>query len=151
MPPTVVDTTCLVALERIGQLDILPRLFPEIVAPPTVVEEFGGSPEWLNVRAVSNDLFATALRTQLHRGEAEVIALAAEISAESIVLDDKKARRIARELGLRPIGTVGVILRAKRGGVIPACRPLLDSLMSEGFYLSDALYGEALRLAGEAD
>lgn len=151
MSLTVVDTTCFVALERIGQLDVLPRVFTKIVAPPTVVQEFGRSPEWLEVRAVSNDLLSTALRTQLHRGEAEVIALAAEIAAQSIVLDDKKARRIARELGLWPIGTVGVILRAKRSGVIPACRPLLDSLMRAGFYMSDALYREALRLAGEVD
>jgi len=91
------------------------------------------------------------LRTQLHRTEAEAIALAAEIHGDRIVLDDKKARRVARELGLDPTGTVGVILRAKRKGVVPHCRPLLDDLMREGFYLSDSLYEEALRLAGEAD
>lgn len=101
------------------------------------------------IRMVSNALSAAALRTHLHRGEAEAIALAAEIQADRIVLDDKKARRIARELGLRLIGTVGVILRAKREGVVPECRPLLDGLTQEGFYLSDALYREALRQAVE--
>lgn len=151
MPPTVVDSTCLIALERIDRLDVLPPLFPDIVVPPAVVEEFGSSPAWMTIRKVSNHLSLAALRTQLHRGEAEAIALAAEIEADRIVLDDKKARRVARELGLHPIGTVGVILRAKRKGVVPHCRPLLDDLMREGFYLSDPLYEEALRLAEEAD
>lgn len=150
MPPTVVDSTCLIALERIDRLDVLPPLFPDIVVPPAVAEEFGSSPAWMTIRRVSNDLSLAALRTQLYRGEAEAIALAAEIHADRIVLDDKKARRVARELGLHPIGTVGVILRAKRKGVVPHCvphcRPLLDDLMREGFYLSDPLYEEALRL-----
>lgn len=149
MAPVVVDSTCLIALERIDQLDILPRLFPDIVVPPTVAQEFGSSPPWLTVRAVSNQFSAAALQTQLHRGEAEAITLAAEIPADHIILDDKKARRIARDLGLRTIGTVGVILLAKRAGLVPACRPLLDSLIREGFHVSEALYREALRLAGE--
>lgn len=117
--------------------------------PPAVVEEFGRAPGWLTVRNISNEVSAAALRTQLHRGEAEASALAAELAAKRIVLDDKKARRVAREMGLRPIGTVGVILRAKREGLTPECRPLLDSLMRGGFYLSRELYQEALRLAGE--
>lgn len=151
MAPVVVDSTCLIALERIDQLDILTRLFPDIVAPPTVAEEFGSSLPWLSVRRVSNDFSAAALQTQLHRGEAEAIALAGEIPAERIILDDKKARRIARDLGLRVIGTVGVILLAKRARLVPVCRPLLDSLVREGFYVSEALYREALDLAGESD
>jgi predicted nucleic acid-binding protein len=149
MAPTVVDSTCLIALERIGRLDILPALFPEIVAPPAVAEEFGSALAWMTVRAVSNEIFTASLRTQLHRGEAETIALAAEIMADRIVLDDKKARRIARQMGLRSIGTVGVILRARRDGIVPLCRPVLDALAREGFYMSDALFQEALRQAGE--
>jgi len=150
MPPTVFDSTCLIALERIARLDILPPLFPDIVVPAAVAEEFGSSPAWMTIRTVSNDFSSAVLRTQLHRGEAAAIALAAEIQADRLVLDDKKARRIARELGLHPIGTVGVILRAKREDIVPACRPLLDALIREGFYLSDSLYEEAVRQAGEA-
>lgn len=77
MPAAVFDSTYLIALERIARLDILPPLFPDIVVPPGVAEEFGSSPTWMAIRVVSNAFSAAALRTQLHRGEAEAIALAA--------------------------------------------------------------------------
>lgn len=150
-PAVVVDSACLIALERIGRLDLLPAVFSEVLAPPAVRDEFGRSLPWVTFRPISSELPVTSLRTQLHRGEAEAIALAAESGSHLILLDDKKARRIAREVGLRPIGTVGVILRAKREGIIPACKPLLDALVGAGFHLSESFYQEALRLAGEAD
>jgi len=67
----------------------------------------------------------------------------------STCLDDKKARRIARQIGLQVIGTVGVLLRAKREGVIAAIQPILAALQEAGFRMSDGLYAETLRLAGE--
>ena len=81
MPSVVVDSACLIALERIDQLSLLPRLFPSPVAPPAVVAEFGRPIEWLDVRTVVNQVSTAALRTQLHRGEAEAIAVRAQHSA----------------------------------------------------------------------
>ncbi|HLL73696.1 MAG TPA: DUF3368 domain-containing protein [Pyrinomonadaceae bacterium] len=84
----------------------------------------------------------------LDEGEAEAIALASE-QGHTIVLDDSQARAAARNLGLKVVGTIGILLKAKRGGVIPAIRPVIEALELNGFYLSDALREEALRLAGE--
>ena len=81
-------------------------------------------------------------------GEAEAIALASE-RASRIILDDKQARALAQKLGLKIIGTVGVLVRAKLEGVMPALRPLLDALDANSFRVSKALRDEALRLAGE--
>lgn len=151
MPSAVTDSTCLIALDRIHQLEVLPAVFPKVIAPPAVQAEFSRTLAWLEVRSISNQRLLTSLLTQLQGGEAEAIVLATEVRAEAIVLDDRKARHIARELGLRPIGTVGLILRAKQRGIMPACKPLLDALVAAGFRLSESLYQEALRLAGEGE
>ena len=80
MPPLVItDSSVLIGLERAGHLNLLPDLFPDIVAPPAVVKEFGWKPEWLRVEAVQNASAVEALRVQLlDAGEAEAIALTRE-------------------------------------------------------------------------
>lgn len=105
---------------------------------------------WLTVRPVDDLRVVTALLTQLDDGEAQAIALAMELTDVSVILDDKKARRVARQAGLAVIGTFGVLLRAKRHGVVPAIRPLLAALREAGFRMTAALYDETLRLTGEA-
>jgi predicted nucleic acid-binding protein len=81
-------------------------------------------------------------------GEAEAIALAAERQLR-IVLDDRKARDVAFRMGLKVIGTVGILVRAKRTGLIPWLKPLMNELADNGFRLSEDLKREALLLAGE--
>jgi predicted nucleic acid-binding protein len=145
----VANSTCLIALERIGHLHLLSRVFAEVVAPPAVRAELGVAPEWLKVQPPSDRAVVAALATQLGEGEASAIALAMERGDAWLVLDDKKARRVARQLGLRLIGTVGVLLQAKQRGAVPTIGPLLGALRDAGFRLSPALEREALRLAGE--
>lgn len=144
----VVDATCLIGLERIRRLDVLPALFDPVVIPPEVAREFGVLPSWLIIETPANHALLSALRMLVDVGEAEAIALARE-HGYKIVLDDRQARAVASHLGLTIIGTVGVLVKAKVGGIIPALRPLLDDLEANGFYLSGALKEEALRLAGE--
>jgi predicted nucleic acid-binding protein len=146
--PVVVDSTCLIGLERIGRLDILQALFDPAIVPPEVAREFGASLSWLKVVAPTNRALVSALKMMLDDGEAEAIALASELG-HRIVLDDLQARAAGKNLGLRVIGTIGILLKAKRAGIILALKPLLDDLELNGFYLGDALKGEALRLAGE--
>ena len=147
----VTNSTCLIALGRINTLDLLPKVFAAILAPPAVSTEFGIALDWLRVQAPSDDALVKALATQLHAGEAEAIALAMELGDATIILDDKKARRIASDLGLRVTGTLGVLVRAKRQGVVPAVKPLLDRLETAGFYTNEPLREKALALAREAD
>jgi predicted nucleic acid-binding protein len=146
--PVVADSTCLIGLERIGHLDLLPRLFDPIAIPRAVEREFAVQLPWLTVRISSNNSLTESLRLLLDDGEAEAISLASELACR-IILDDRQARLVARRLNLRVIGTVGVLLRAKQATLIPTIRPLVDELEKSGFYISPGLKQEALRLAGE--
>jgi predicted nucleic acid-binding protein len=146
--PAVVDSTCLIGLENIGHLDLLPHLFEPVHAPPEVEREFGSSPEWLKIEIPSNTALVQALKVTVDDGEAEAIALAVEHQWR-IVIDDLKARDLAQRMGLRIIGTVGLLVRAKRAGLLPWINPLLNELSEKGFHLSEDLKREALRLAGE--
>ncbi len=146
--PAVTDSTCLIALEQIGQLDLLPALFDPIHAPPAVERECGGVPQWLTVAAPADAALVMALKMTIDDGEAETIALAIEYKWRAI-LDDLQARAVAQQMGLKLIGTVGILIRAKRAGLLAEVRPVLRDLGKSGFYLSDALMREVLRLAGE--
>lgn len=147
----VIDSTCFIALERIERLELIPRLFEQVYAPREVVDEIGSAPAWLMVQGVKNQSLHKALRTQLDVGESAVIALAAELENPTVILDEKKARRIARQMGLRVVGTVGLLLRAKREHMVPEVKSLLESLDRGGFRLSKELRREALRLAQEGE
>jgi uncharacterized protein len=146
--PVVVDSTCLIGLERIGRLDILQALFDPVIVPPEVAREFGASLSWLKVAAPANQTLVSALKMLLDDGEAAAIALASELG-HRIILDDLQARSVGKNLGLRVIGTIGILLKAKRAGIIPQLKPVLDDLELNGFYVGDALKKEALRLADE--
>jgi len=144
----VSDSACLIALERIGMLGLLSEVFSKVLIPPAVQTECGIVQPWLQIEAPSHDTLIRALRLQVHQGESEAIVLASERSV-ACILDDQKARRVARDVGVRVIGTVGVILRAKRHGAIEAVKPILTALVTHGFHLGPGLIDEALRQAGE--
>ena len=146
--PVVADSACLIALERIDNLDVLPALFDLVVIPPEVEREFGVSRAWLEVKAPTNDALVASLKMLVDDGEAEAIALACE-NRSKIILDDRQARSVARNLNLTFIGTVGILVRAKHAGIIPAVKPLLDSLEDNNFFISKSLKDEALRLTDE--
>jgi uncharacterized protein len=146
--PVVADSACLIALEKIGQLEVLRALFEPVLIPPEVQQEFGVSLPWLKVEIPTNQALVVALNMLVYAGEAEAIALAHE-QACRIILDDRKARSVGRNMGLSIVGTIGVLIRGKRIGIIPALKPLMDDLERTGFYVGNVLKGEALRLAEE--
>lgn len=149
MTAAVTNSTCLIGLERIQRLDILPLIFDPITVPPAVQTEVGISTPWLAVQAPQNRGIVQSLKTQIDAGEAEAIALAMELGDVFLILDDLSARRIARQLELKVIGTVGLLLRAKQQDVISEIKPILDALTTANFRISDALIRKALQLAGE--
>lgn len=146
--PIVADSTCLIGLERIGQLDLLPELFEPLVIPPEVAREFGISFPWLKVETPANDALLTSLKLLIDQGEAETIALGYE-KGWRVLLDDRPARSVAKQMGLRIIGTVGALVLATQQSIVPALEPLLDQLAANNFYLSQELREEALRLVSE--
>jgi predicted nucleic acid-binding protein len=146
--PIVTDSACLIGLERIGRLDILPALFDPIIIPPEVQREFGGPLDWLQVRVPNNQALVNALKLVVDDGEAEAIALAYE-RHDLLILDDRQARSVAQRLAVPIIGTIGVLLLAKQAGTLASVASILIELESASFYVSDTLKEEALRLAGE--
>ena len=144
----VCDSTCLIGLERIQRLNLLPELFGEVFVPPAVAAEFGGAFPWLKVRAPADADYVAALKLQLDAGEAEAIALAKELNG-LVILDDLPARRVAKMQNQTFVGLVRILLQAKAAGKMTAIRPAIESLRTVGFFMSDALASEVLKLAGE--
>ena len=94
---------------------------------------------------------ASSRRRRLGDGEWEALALAIELKADWIILDDLPARRSAEAAGLNVLGTLGTLVTAKRAGLLEAIRPELDALVRTSFFLSPQLYDELLQAAGETD
>ena len=145
----ITNSTCLIALERIGRLDLLSSSFNQIIIPPQVQDEFGVTLDWLHIQKVRDKNLLMALRLRLDEGEAAAIALAMEYPPSILILDDLKARAIAQQMGLPIMGTIGLILRCKRKKIIPAVRPIFNELQSVDFHIRDSLFQKALLLAHE--
>ena len=106
--------------------------------------------EWIETRAVANRALVTALQMELDEGEAEAIALAKELAADLLLLDERRGRVVAAHLDLRLIGLLGVRIEAKRKGCLPLVKPVLDDLVAKaGFWVSQQLYARVLLAAGE--
>jgi predicted nucleic acid-binding protein len=158
----VCNTSPLTNLAAIGQFDLLHQLYAELHIAQGVWNELnaGGKhwpgrnevarANWIRQHPVQNRALVTTLERDLDLGEAETIALALELNANLVLLDEKEGRHAAKRLGLRVLGVVGVLLEAKASGDIGAVRPFLDGLrQTAGFYLSSPVYEHALSLAGE--
>lgn len=146
------NSSPLIVLDRIGRLDLLQQVFGTIFVPPAVIAEI--SPRlalsgWIIARSLARPLSPRILAASLGDGESEAINLAMEINADRVILDDRAARRLAQRLGVPIIGTLGVLLAAKRRGILPSIRPHLDALIHDGFRIAPALYERVLADAGE--
>jgi predicted nucleic acid-binding protein len=144
----VCDSTCLIAFERIGTLDVLPKLFGSISIPPAVDSEFDRKFDWLNVEILTSAALSDVLKLTLGSGESEAIALAIQMNCQ-LITDDKQARSIARELSVEVKGTIGLLIRAKQEGIINKIKPILEEMESNGFHIGRSLREEAFRIAGE--
>lgn len=146
----VSNTSPLIVLSNTGELDLLRFLFGRIAIPRGVAEEFGEQlPEWIEVKDVQNQVVVSLLREKLHKGESEAIALAVELNAELVIIDDKTARNTASYLGLNVIGTAGLILLGKKKGYYKEIKPVVDNLTKKGFRLSNDVMEQILKEAGE--
>ncbi len=136
----IADASCLIVLENIQELSLLEKLFGEVLITEEVKDEFGlDLPEWLKVREVKNHSKKEALNLILDQGEASSIALCLENAESVLIIDEKKGRRIARELGLKIIGTLGIILTAKEKGLIDSIEDILEKLENADFRISPTL------------
>lgn len=151
---TVSDSSPLIALAQVRQIDLLPKLFSALVIPPAVAAETAPTlavlPAWIRVLQLKQPLHPETSKGPFGPGEKEAISLALETPPSQVILDDQPARRLARRLGLSVVGTVGILLAAKRLGHLEQVQPVLDALLKADFFLSPELCERVLIQAGES-
>ena len=156
----VANASPLILLGKAGRLSLRTGLCDELIVPERVVAEVGSKPDGRDTieslragpgvrfedeRPVGPDID----RWDLGPGESQVLEVGRAIGDVRTVLDDREARRCAAALGVPTIGTLGVVLRAKRKGVIPMAGPVLDEVRRAGLYVSQDLVDRALEHLGE--
>jgi uncharacterized protein len=151
VPPVVCNASPLITLAQIGRLDLLRALFSTVVVSPAVVRETPrtAKPSWIVERPLAGPVPPPVVAASLGPGETETICLALELGASQVILDERRGRRFAQALGIRVIGTVGVLLLAKDRGLLSAVRPEIDALVGTGFRLASWVIDDALATAGE--
>lgn len=159
----VSNTSPIFYLSTIGQLDLLRQLYAEIVIPKTVLNEITNvgntdvsarvvpTLSWMKTQSATDQTFVNTLRAELDPGEAEAIALAVELNADRLLMDERLGRAAAMRAGLKVTGVLGILIAAKRNNLIQEVKPLLDALIEQvGFWIDARLYAEVLQAVGEA-
>ena len=161
--PIVSNTSPILNLAIIGQLDLLYQ-FDQVLVPPAVLTELQpesnlpGAPairkalqaHQLQTTALTDIRLARVLALELDQGEAEAIALALELGVKHILMDEHDGRAKAKSLGLRPVGILGILLRAKRDGKLDSVHAAMQALRRQaGFFIAQPLFLEILYEAGE--
>ena len=159
----VSNTTPIISLAKAGILDLLGSLFGEILITQGVFDELTANTnfttganiirecKFLTIRNAENEFAVKLLQKQLNLdlGESESIVLAEYLNCDLLIIDERKARRIAKDMGLRITGTLGLLLEAKTRGIIESIKPILDTMLDNGIRISDTLYKEILYKSGE--
>lgn len=144
------DTSCLILLCKIDELDLLKKMANKVYITPTIKKEFGkGLPDWITINSPSDNHYQKILEMVLDPGEASAIALSLEIENSILIIDDLKGRKIADRLKLKYSGTFGLILKAKQIGLLYSVRPVLDKIRKTDFRFSEGLFEIIMEQAGE--
>ncbi|MGI8545609.1 MAG: DUF3368 domain-containing protein [Aridibacter sp.] len=151
MQKTIVsDTSCLIIFEKIGELDLLNKVFGQILITQDVADEYGlAFPKWISIQNPINQKYQQLLEAKVDKGEASAIALAFELQNCLLIIDDLKGRNLADELGIDYTGTFGVLIEAKLSGIIKSVKPILNKIKQTDFHLSKELEERVLLKAGE--
>lgn len=158
----ICNTSPIFYLSTIGQLDLLRQLYAKIVIPMAVFNEITNvgntdasarvvpTLSWIKTQSVTNQIFVNTLCAELDPGEAEAIALAIELNADRLLMDERLGRVAAMQVGLQVTGVLGILIAAKRNNLIKEVKPLLDALVERaGFWIDVRLYVEVLAAVGE--
>jgi len=151
----VADSSCLIGLSQVEQLELLKELFLEVTIPRAVYDEVvikgkgeAGSEEteaaikegWILRKSISDKTALSALNTTLGRGESEVIILCKELELEYALIDERKARDMAELMDINTIGILGIIDLAIEMGFSIDKKRMVDQLINLGFRISDKIY-----------
>ncbi|MDD5008314.1 MAG: DUF3368 domain-containing protein [Syntrophorhabdaceae bacterium] len=162
----VSNTGPIIALMITDKLSILKELFDEVIIPYEVHQELlkgksekdfvnlmritvYGKEKWIKIQRLRTSL-NPALRGILDVGEASVIQLASDVKTDFVLIDERKARRIARSMyGLKVVGTARILVEAKRKGIVKSVKNLLNEMRAGGYWIGDNIVQQILREAGE--
>jgi len=155
----VADSSPLISFAILDKLELLDKIFDDIKIPESVYDEITQNDKPYSkelkefainkTKKVKNKLAVQILQKDLDLGESEAIVLAKENKIKDILIDEYKGRKIAKETGLFPIGTIGVLLQAKRQNYINKVKSELDKLIVNHIRISNDLYETALKISGE--
>ena len=155
----IADSSPLISFAILNKLDILDQIFDDIYIPAAVYSEITQQDKPYSqklkifaqnrIKNIDNQLAVQLLQSELDIGESEAIVLAKENNIPNILIDEYKGRKAARVCGLFPIGTIGVLLQAKKKNLITAIRPELNKLVTNQRRIAKKLYDKALELAEE--
>ena len=157
----VSDSTILIGLANIGQLDLLKQVFNKIYVPEEVFREVTEralnkpgaqiirNTAWIKAKPVKDRTQVNLLMASLDKGESEVLALSKEMNAELILLDEEKARKSAVIAGFNVMGLLGMFVLAKKLGLLDEIKSLIEELRRKKFRISDGIIAQALMQAGE--
>ena len=159
MLKVVSNTTPIISLLKLSQLDILKKLYSEISIPFAVFQEIEAGKnkvyyqdlskiDWINIVNIQ-DKQALKYFLDLDDGESEAIILATEKGADLIIIDEKLGRFHAKHADLKVTGTIGILIKAKNQGIISELKPLLYELTEKDVWISEKLIGEILKQVGE--
>ncbi|MBS4027080.1 MAG: DUF3368 domain-containing protein [Ignavibacteriales bacterium] len=144
------DTSCLIVLRKIGRLELLRQCYEEIIITEEIAREFKEQlPSWIVVEQPKDATLQKVLEQMLGKGESSAIALAFEKEKPLLILDDLRARKIAKSMNLQITGTLGVLVKAKEKGFIKKIKPVLEELQQTNFRASDFVIENILEVCGE--
>lgn len=158
----IADSSLLISLSIIEQLELLPQLYHRVLLPPAVWDEVQiqgvelpgteavSQVEWVEIQ-VPFSMLLEPLSILVDRGEAEAIALAQSIPHSIVLLNDARSRRVAERLGISSIGTIGILRRAKKAGWIGEVKGYIEQLQANGIYIRSSIVEAVLRDVGEID
>jgi uncharacterized protein len=162
----VSNTSPISNLASIGRLQLLQSQFATVWIPDAVFQELTAHPDpvardsiqhaireqWIQIGTPQNSGLLQVLLSQLHQGEAEAIALASDINADLVLIDEQEGRQLATKAGFAVTGVLGILLFAKRNGEITKIKPEIDLLRSRAnFFVARSLEMQILAAAGEAE
>lgn len=153
------DTSPITNLMQVdGGLAILEKIFGKIIIAKTVYDELCqiipqkniiDKQLWISVLSAQNILLLTALEEKFDKGEAESIVLAVELGADYLVIDEAKGRAIAEGMGIKIVGLLGTLIKAKEKGIVSKVKPIIDDLVKIGFRIRPTLYSHILEITNE--
>ena len=159
MRKVVSNTTPILSFIKLNRLDILKKIYEKILIPEAVFNEIRegkskyytdiSKESWIEILKVENRKILSQLEKKLDKGEAEAIALSLELSADLLLIDEKLGRKIAEEKGIKITGTIGILIKAKKQGIIKEVKPFIYELIEKGNYYKESFIKLILQHTGE--